>query len=252
MNISNFISQIPMYLLSLPVILLSISLHETSHGFVAYKCGDNTARSLGRLTLNPLKHIDPIGFLCMVLFHFGWAKPVPVNSRYFRKPKRDMALVGAAGPVSNFLLAIVFGLLLRLSLFLVDTFGVAMKNKLLYACIFDNYANIPVGYTMLALLIYMLILGVIINISLGIFNLIPIPPLDGSRIVYTFLPARLYFGVMKYERYIQLVLLVLLWTGMLSGPLNTATSFLYNGLLDLLRTPSETLSLIYVYVEGVL
>ena len=102
-------------LLSLPIILLVISVHETAHGYVASKLGDPTAKSLGRLTLNPLKHIDPIGFICMILCGFGWAKPVPINTRYFKKPRRDMALTGAAGPVSNLLMAVVFTLLYRLA-----------------------------------------------------------------------------------------------------------------------------------------
>ena len=102
-------------LLSLPIVLLSLSLHETAHGFAAFRLGDPTARNLGRLTLNPIKHLDPIGFLCMLLAGFGWAKPVPVNSRYFKNPRRDMALVGLAGPLSNLLLATVFLLLLRRS-----------------------------------------------------------------------------------------------------------------------------------------
>jgi len=103
-------------LLSLPIIFLIISVHETAHGFVAYKLGDPTAKNLGRLTLNPLKHIDPFGFASMVLVGYGWANPVPINTRYFKKPRRDMALVGLAGPVSNLILAFVFALLQKLAL----------------------------------------------------------------------------------------------------------------------------------------
>ena len=100
-------------LLSLPIVFLSLSVHETAHGYAAYRLGDPTARNLGRLTLNPLKHLDPVGFVCMLLAGFGWANPVPINSRYFRKPRRDIAIVGVAGPLSNLLLAVVFLLLLR-------------------------------------------------------------------------------------------------------------------------------------------
>ena len=100
-------------LLALPIVLLSLSLHETAHGFVAWRLGDPTARNLGRLTLNPIKHLDPLGFLCMLLAGFGWANPVPINSRYFKKPRRDIALCSLAGPLSNLLLAFVFLLLLR-------------------------------------------------------------------------------------------------------------------------------------------
>ena len=101
-------------LLCLPIILLALSLHETAHGFVAYKLGDPTAKNLGRLTLNPIKHLDPVGFLCMILAGFGWANPVPINTRCFKNPRRDMALSAAAGPISNFLLAVVFCGLLKI------------------------------------------------------------------------------------------------------------------------------------------
>ena len=111
--INSFLSDLPMYLLSLPVLLLAFSVHETAHGYVAYRLGDPTAHSLGRLTLNPIKHIAPLGFICMMLFHVGWAKPVPINTRYFKKPKRDMALTGAAGPLSNLALALIHLVLLR-------------------------------------------------------------------------------------------------------------------------------------------
>ena len=109
-------------LLSLPIVFLALSVHETAHGYVAYKLGDPTARNLGRLTLNPIKHIDPIGFICMVLCGYGWAKPVPVNTRYFKKPKRDMALTGLAGPLSNLILAIIFALLYRVEYMAFDLF----------------------------------------------------------------------------------------------------------------------------------
>ena len=112
-DIKTYIIQL---LLSLPIILLALSLHETAHGFVAYKLGDPTARNLGRLTLNPAKHLDPIGFICMLLAGFGWANPVPINSRNFRKPRRDIALTSIAGPLSNLLLAFVFVLVFRFSI----------------------------------------------------------------------------------------------------------------------------------------
>ena len=111
------------YVLILPIILLALSIHETAHGYVASKLGDPTAKSLGRLTLNPLHHIDIFGFLCMLFFHFGWAKPVPVNTRYFKKPRRDMALTSAAGPAANILLALIFAALLRIEILLVDSFS---------------------------------------------------------------------------------------------------------------------------------
>lgn len=193
-------------MLSLPIVLLSLSLHETAHGYVASKLGDPTASSLGRLTLNPLKHIDPIGFICMVLFGFGWAKPVPINTRYFKKPKRDMALTGAAGPLSNLLLAFVFALLMRAEL------SIAAHAELT-----------QFTYQVFFWLETFLYLGIRLNVSLAVFNLIPIPPLDGSRIFLTLLPSRLYFGIMKYEKYIYLVLMAALFFGLLDTPINYVT-----------------------------
>lgn len=193
-------------MLSLPIVLLSLSLHETAHGYVASKLGDPTARSLGRLTLNPLKHIDPIGFICMVLFGFGWAKPVPINTRYFKKPKRDMALTGAAGPISNLLLAFVFALFMRVEL------SIAARAELT-----------QFTYQIFFWLETFLYLGIRLNVSLAVFNLIPIPPLDGSRIFLTLLPSRLYFSIMKYEKYIYLVLMAALFFGLLDTPINYVT-----------------------------
>ena len=109
----DMLSYLVSILLSLPIIFLSLSLHETAHGFAAWRLGDPTAKAMGRLSLNPMKHLDPLGFACMVLGGFGWARPVPINSRYFKKPRRDIALVGLAGPLSNLLLSLVFLLLLR-------------------------------------------------------------------------------------------------------------------------------------------
>lgn len=202
-NIQYFLVSL---MLSLPIVLLSLSLHETAHGYVASKLGDPTASSLGRLTLNPLKHIDPIGFICMVLFGFGWAKPVPINTRYFKKPKRDMALTGAAGPLSNLLLAFVFALLMRAEL------SIAAHAELT-----------QFTYQVFFWLETFLYLGIRLNVSLAVFNLIPIPPLDGSRIFLTLLPSRLYFGIMKYEKYIYLVLMAALFFGLLDTPINYVT-----------------------------
>ena len=185
----NLISNLPLYLLSLPIALLALSVHESAHGYVAYKLGDPTAHSLGRLTLNPLKHFDPIGLICMVIFHIGWAKPVPINTRYFKNPKRGMALSAAAGPTSNLLLALIFALLLRLEILLVDTF---MQEELVTLSLAMRGAAVAVsGATkLLSVLAYMLFIGVILNTSLAIFNMIPLPPFDGSRVSHVFLPAK--------------------------------------------------------------
>lgn len=226
------LNEILMYLLSLPAILLALSVHEASHGLMANKLGDPTAKSFGRLTLNPMKHIDPFGFLCMLFFHFGWAKPVPVNSRYFKKPRRDMALTAAAGPVSNVLLSLVFAGLLRLGLLLVTKFfGTDLVN--VWTILSGTGAEISFGFKMMSVLTYMLYMGVMLNISLAVFNLIPIPPFDGSRIAYTFLPVNLYFKIMRYERYIMVAILLLLWfTPFLDGLISSATG----GLASLIMT----------------
>ena len=226
------LNEILMYLLSLPAILLALSVHEASHGLMANKLGDPTAKSFGRLTLNPMKHIDPFGFLCMLFFHFGWAKPVPVNSRYFKKPRRDMALTAAAGPVSNVLLSLVFAGLLRLDLLLVTKFfGTDLVN--VWTILSGTGAEISFGFKMMSVLTYMLYMGVMLNISLAVFNLIPIPPFDGSRIAYTFLPVNLYFKIMRYERYIMVAILLLLWfTPFLDGLISSATG----GLASLIMT----------------
>ncbi|MGN1445477.1 MAG: site-2 protease family protein, partial [Eubacteriales bacterium] len=109
-----------MYILSLPVLLMAFSVHESAHGYAALKLGDPTARNLGRITLNPVKHLDLMGTICMLFFHVGWAKPVPINARYFKKPKRDMAITGAAGPLSNLCLALIHLIILRIAMIFIS------------------------------------------------------------------------------------------------------------------------------------
>ena len=202
-------------LLSLPIVLLALSVHEAAHGFVAWRLGDPTARNFGRLTLNPLKHLDPYGFICMLLCGFGWANPVPVNSRFFKKPRRDIALVGLAGPASNLLLAVIFVLLLR----------------------FVGYgwlAQLPLSSQLQFNLVYftclILYYGVYMNVTLAIFNLLPVPPLDGSRIFYVFLPPRIYYKIMQHQRTITLVVMALLLLGPLSTVINLLTELVIKGL----------------------
>ncbi len=181
-------------LLSLPIIILALTVHETAHGYVAYKCGDPTAHNLGRLTLNPIKHLDPIGFLCMLVFGYGWAKPVPVNTRYFRNPKRGMALTAAAGPSANLLMGLVSAIL----------YGVL---RAWYTYVYYTSDN-AFFITCVDVTLTLFWLGAVYNFLFMAFNLIPVPPFDGSRIAFVFLPQRLYFKVMRYEQQIMLGLLL--------------------------------------------
>ena len=193
-------------LVSIPVVLLSLSFHELAHGYVAMKLGDHTARYYGRITMNPLKHLDPIGALSMLFFGIGWAKPVPINPLNFRDPKKGMALTGLAGPVSNLILSFIGALLYRVTYAVFAAMGTLTE---------------PVYWLGTALLLLFSAFSTM-NAALAIFNLIPVPPFDGSRIFYFILPDKYYFSVMKYERIIMMITLVLLFTGALDKPLSLA------------------------------
>lgn len=202
-----------MKLLTIPIILIALSVHELAHGYISYKLGDPTAKASGRLSLNPLRHLDPIGALCMFLFGFGWARPVPINVRYFKNPKRDMALSALAGPVSNLILGFI-GMIL---------FTVALKVVQLNPA--SGFGG-RLQYVLLTFLQYFYYL----NISLAVFNFIPVPPLDGSRILFAFLPTRYYFSIMRYERYIMIGMLVVLWTGFLDPIISGAVELTIRGM----------------------
>ena len=191
----------------IPVALLSLSIHEFSHGYAAYKLGDPTAKYFGRLTLNPIKHIDPIGFITLMLFKIGWAKPVPVDPRHFKNPKRDMAITAVAGPLSNFILAFICVLLHQI--YLVICLNIVSSIEVSETV----FTVITTVQTLFLLLIYS-------NIGLGLFNLIPIVPFDGSRILYAFLPNTVTSKLHVIEKYSGIIILVLLFTGILDGPLS--------------------------------
>jgi len=185
--------------------LLCITLHELSHGYVAYLLGDNTAKNAGRLTLNPLKHIDIMGLVMMVVFKVGWAKPVPVNLYNFKNPKRGMAVTALAGPISNLLIGVVF-------LFLYG---------LLYSALADGSSFQKEILDMVEVTAYL-------SVGLAVFNIIPIPPLDGSKVLFSALSDDTYYKLMRYEQFGMIALLALVATGVLGKPLNTAISYVFN------------------------
>lgn len=190
--------------------MVCITIHETCHGLVAYKLGDSTAKNAGRLTLNPIRHIDFWGLVMLVVCHFGWAKPVPVDARNFKDPKRGMAITALAGPVSNLLLTIlllvVYGLLYIPLLYLGD-----------------------LGFFLLRLILTTAYL----SLALAVFNIIPISPLDGSKVLYSVIPDRAYFAILRYERYGMIVLMILVATGVLGRPLSFVTSVMFDHLFSI-------------------
>jgi Zn-dependent protease len=194
-------------LISVAAVLVCLTVHEVCHGLAAYRLGDPTAKQMGRFSVNPMRHIDPVGGLMLLFIGFGWAKPVMVDARYFKNQKRDMALVAAAGPLSNFIMAFLAIGLLKLTISLA---GYPEE-------IFEIIHLIPMTPDMTGMSMYiviqLLITMAILNLGLAVFNLIPVPPLDGSKILGAFLPDRLYWTLMRYERYGMFILLILLMFG---------------------------------------
>lgn len=203
-------------LLSIAALLLVFTVHECAHGYAAYLLGDTTAKDAGRLSLNPIKHLDPFGALCLLIFRFGWAKPVPINPYRFKNFRFGTALCSLAGPLSNVIFAFLVNLLWGTLFYL----GISMNQYV------QSFLQILYFY----------------NLSIAVFNLIPIPPLDGSKIVLSILPQKAYTFVLNYERYGFILLILLLWTNLLNGVLNTGV---YNLSLLLENLSSGLLSLFW-------
>ena len=199
-----------------PILLISLTIHEVAHGWIAYRMGDPTAKQKGRLSLNPIKQLDPVGTLLFVFTYlfwgvvFGWAKPVPISPYYFRNVQRGMAIVGAAGPISNFLMAVLFSVILRIV-------GPSLEEA---------------GGSVADVILRILFMFVMINIVLGVFNLIPIPPLDGSRVVGAFLPRQAYQYWAALDRYGFLIIIIIIVA--LQGQVGRMLSRVFGAIWDLI------------------
>lgn len=211
------------YVVIVAASLLCIMFHEVSHGVVALRLGDPTAKNAGRLTFNPVKHIDVWGLLMMAVFKFGWAKAVPIDMRNFKHPVRDMAITAAAGPVSNVILAFL---------------ALCVRSGALYV-------NFRTGGAISGFVVTFFEYVAILSVGLAVFNVIPIPPLDGSKVLNALLPQRVYYKILRYERYGFLVMMVVLYTGILDTPLYFCRSALITGLSKLAVFPFYILQHIF-------
>jgi len=194
-------------LIRLIVVFTALPIHEYAHGWVAYKLGDYTAKSQGRLDMNPLRHFDPFGTTCLLLTGFGWAKPVPINPYNFKNPKKGMALTALAGPVSNLLLAAALMVIYKIL-----------------------YYFVPMGGQFAAVLMLVISTMISLNVGLAVFNLLPVPPLDGAKIFGYFIPDRYYWKIMQYEQYIAMALFAAVFLGLFDIPLSFLRNLAYDGI----------------------
>lgn len=214
----------------LPILVLTLTVHELCHGLAAYALGDKTAKENNRLSLNPLRHIDPMGFLLILFFGFGWAKPVGVDLSNLKKPKRDFALVAVAGPFSNFLLAflcMVAAVAVVYAKGLGDWSDPVLAYSMSWPFLQEGISNFST-YSVLKILMY----AVSINIGLGVFNMLPVPPLDGSRLVASFLPDNLYVKYLQLGRYGMLIILAVVAFGGFSNILGGAITKMFWGIFS--------------------
>ena len=199
-----------------PAIIITVTLHELAHGWVSYKFGDPTPKLDGRLSLNPLHHLDPIGTIALLLVGFGWAKPVHIDPRYYKDAKTGIVWTAFAGPLMNYSIAFVaiflFNLLLKVP---VSIFSSEIMTRIFIY------------------LIYLMQYTALISLGQAIFNLIPLPPLDGSKILYGVLPDSVYFNIMKYENWLSLILFLVLFSGVLNGPLVSIRTIIFDGMNNL-------------------
>ena len=220
-NILDFLIEL---IIIFPSVLIALSFHECAHGFAAYKLGDPTAKYMGRLTLNPIRHIDPIGAICMLIAHFGWAKPVPIDITNFKHPKRDLAISALAGPLSNIFLGFI------------GCFVYVLTVNLL-----PNQVESRFAYEMIRILVTFLYYFAWLNISLALFNLLPIPPLDGSKILYAFLPPKANNWCKMHEREIALGFMIILIVdsrflgGYITGFLSLGVNAIFDLFTDLFK-----------------